>query len=209
MTTQLETEDTITAVLSDFIGSGATPLLQTSTHTAFLTHLLKSPLPAPFTGLDASRPWLIYWACHSLALFDGELDGSAKTRIVDTLKRFQNVDGGFGGGPGQLSHLAPTYASVAALCYVGEEGWAAIDRSVSLLSFSFAQNEVLTHSFRLRQSWPVSLLVVFEATRRIIRHAYWRRGRCSVSFVDFPFFTMRIRLLSTIDTSFTVDVTAL
>jgi len=138
LTTQLETEDTITAVLSDFIGSIASPLLQTSTHTAFLTHLLKSPLPAPFTGLDASRPWLLYWACHSLALFDGELDGGAKSRIVETLKRFQNVDGGFGGGPGQLSHLAPTYASVAALSYVGEDGWAAIDRLVELFWSPFA-----------------------------------------------------------------------
>lgn len=81
-----------------------------------------------FTGLDASRPWLLYWAVHSLALFDGELDAVAKSRIVDTLKRFQNPDGGFGGGPGQLSHLAPTYASVATLCYIGEEGWKAIDR---------------------------------------------------------------------------------
>lgn len=126
--TQIETENIITAVLTEHMGSGASPLLQTSSHTAYLTRLLKSPLPMPFTGLDASRPWLLYWTVHSLALFDGELDPTAKSRVVETLKKFQNPDGGFGGGPGQLSHLAPTYASVATLCYVGEAGWEAIDR---------------------------------------------------------------------------------
>lgn len=35
--------------------------------------------------------------------------------IVDFLKCCQNADGGFGGGPGQLSHLATTYAGVMAL----------------------------------------------------------------------------------------------
>ncbi|GAA6006154.1 hypothetical protein JCM11491_002052 [Sporobolomyces phaffii] len=126
---QAETENVITRVLTEHIGSGASPLLQNSSHTAFLTRLLKSPLPMHFTGLDASRPWLLYWTLHSLALFDGELDASAKSRVVETLTRFQNPDGGFGGGPNQLSHLAPTYASVAALCYVGEAGWKAIDRA--------------------------------------------------------------------------------
>ncbi|GAA5975372.1 hypothetical protein JCM5350_006456 [Sporobolomyces pararoseus] len=126
--TQTETENIISRVLTEHIGSGASPLLQTSSHANFLTRLLKNPLPMQFTGLDASRPWLLYWTVHSLALFEGELDSIAKGRIVETLKQFQNPDGGFGGGPGQLSHLAPTYASVATLCYVGEEGWNAIDR---------------------------------------------------------------------------------
>lgn len=110
------------------MGSNSSPLLQTSSHTAFLTRLLKSPLPMHFTGLDASRPWLLYWTVHSLALFDGELDAPAKLRIVETLQKFQNTDGGFGGGPGQLSHLAPTYAAVATLCYIGEPGWKMINR---------------------------------------------------------------------------------
>lgn len=34
--------------------------------------------------------------------------------------RCQNEDGGFGGGPGQLSHLAPTYAAVCALITLGQ-----------------------------------------------------------------------------------------
>ena len=32
----------------------------------------------------------------------------------------QNKDGGFGGGPGQISHLATTYAAVNALAIMGK-----------------------------------------------------------------------------------------
>lgn len=36
---------------------------------------------------------------------------------------------GYGGGPGQLSHLAPTYSAIAALVELEtDEAWAAIDR---------------------------------------------------------------------------------
>lgn len=35
--------------------------------------------------------------------------------------RRQHPDGGFGGGPFQLAHLAPTYAAVAALVTLGGE----------------------------------------------------------------------------------------
>ncbi|GAA5906746.1 protein farnesyltransferase [Sporobolomyces salmoneus] len=145
---QTETENQISAVLTEFIGSGSSPLLDVASHTAFVSRLLKYPLPMHFTGLDASRPWLLYWTVHSLALFDGELDSAAKSRIVETLKRFQNPDGGFGGGPGQLSHLAPTYASVATLCYVGEAGWNAIDRASLyrfLLSVKQADGSFVMH----------------------------------------------------------------
>lgn len=42
---------------------------------------------------------------------------------------FQHPDGGFGGGPGQLAHLLPTYASVMTLAIVGSPAaWAQIDR---------------------------------------------------------------------------------
>uniref|UniRef100_A0A8C6ZVQ9 Prenyltransferase alpha-alpha toroid domain-containing protein n=1 Tax=Nothoprocta perdicaria TaxID=30464 RepID=A0A8C6ZVQ9_NOTPE len=37
------------------------------------------------------------------------------------LRRCQSPQGGFGGGPGQQPHLAPTYAAVNALCIIGTE----------------------------------------------------------------------------------------
>ena len=42
-----------------------------------------------------------------------------KPRFVDFLKRCQNFSGGFGGGPQQLSHLAPSFAAVSALKILG------------------------------------------------------------------------------------------
>jgi len=49
--------------------------------------------------------------------------------VIDTLRPVQNKTGGFGGGHGQFSHLATTYASVLSLVMVGgEEALALIDR---------------------------------------------------------------------------------
>ena len=46
----------------------------------------------------------------------------------------QHPDGGFGGGPGQLAHILPTYASICSLAIVGHAGegggWDQIDRLV-------------------------------------------------------------------------------
>ncbi|GAA5946877.1 hypothetical protein JCM3775_000934 [Rhodotorula graminis] len=125
---QHEAEQSISHLLTDHLAATAPPAIHRDSHSRYLTKLLTSPLPKHFVGLDASRPWILYWSIHSLALLDGELDPDAQRRVVDTLNRCQNPDGGFGGGPGQLSHLAPTYAAVCALAYTGEQGWNSIDR---------------------------------------------------------------------------------
>lgn len=58
--------------------------------------------------------------------------------IIDFIEyhyRCQNPSGGFGGGPGQISHLAPTYAAVNALIILGtEEAYKVINRFVHYLS---------------------------------------------------------------------------
>lgn len=89
-----------------------------------------------FEVLDASRPWICYWNSHSLDLLGYSLaddkDTTLVQRMVDFLgTRCQNKDstGGFGGGPGQLSHLAPTYASINCLAILGtQEAFECIDR---------------------------------------------------------------------------------
>ena len=83
--------------------------------------------------LDASRPWLIYWMLHSLALLDALPDDpDFDARVVSTLShmaRKQTCRGGYGGGPQQLPHCAPTYAAILALLTVGtEEAYRSIDR---------------------------------------------------------------------------------
>ena len=49
--------------------------------------------------------------------------------MIEFLSLCQNTDGGFGGGPGQFSHLAPTYAAINALAIIGtKEAFTAINR---------------------------------------------------------------------------------
>lgn len=71
----------------------------------------------------------MYWAVHALELLEVKLNEQEAENIIDFLKRCQNPAGGFGGGPGQYSHLAPTYAAVNALAIVGtKEAYDVINR---------------------------------------------------------------------------------
>jgi protein farnesyltransferase subunit beta len=91
---------------------------------------------AGFSSLDASRPWIVYWIVHSLALLEYPLPPApSRTAIISFLASCQHPEGGFGGGPYQLAHLATTYAAVAALVTIGGEDALAIVNRDSLLSF--------------------------------------------------------------------------
>jgi len=72
-------------------------------------------------------------------MLDVSLDRSGRQRCIATLLSFQNPTGGFGGGPGQISHLAATYAAVSTLGLLtsgahdlgdgtGMEVWETVDR---------------------------------------------------------------------------------
>lgn len=129
------------------------PALGKQLHVNYLARNLFQ-LPAPFVSLDASRPWMVYWMLHSIDLLGIALDEGTKAKCVDpnyhrdtirakeltphlfarwvprgieTILSFQHPSGGFGGGPGQLAHLLPTYAAVCSLVMLGG-GWDRIDR---------------------------------------------------------------------------------
>jgi protein farnesyltransferase subunit beta len=85
---------------------------------------------AGFISLDASRPWICYWILHGLALLQApppqNISGS---QVITFLQACQHASGGYGGGPGHLPHLAPTYAAVCALLTLGgQEAYDSIDR---------------------------------------------------------------------------------
>lgn len=114
-------------------GSAATlnrfgvPHLDRARHARFL-HRSLEPLPSTFVGYDPSRPWLLFWCLNSLSLL-GEDVSVYRDRLVDTARSMQNASGGFGGGHGQSSHLATTYAVVMSLAIVGGEScYECIDR---------------------------------------------------------------------------------
>lgn len=100
------------------------PHLNREKHIPFLESNL-GRLPAPYVAIDASRPWVFYWIMGGLS-FLGEDVSKYKQRLMDTVQPLQNPTGGFGGGHGQLSHGAGTYAALLALAAVG--GLEVVDR---------------------------------------------------------------------------------
>lgn len=107
------------------LDASGNPRLMREKHVAYLLRGLRSLSPG-YVSLDASRPWLCYWILHSLDLLDA-LPVEWLPACVRQLDRCQT--GGFGGGPQQLSHCAPTYAAVLALCIIGtEQALRTIDR---------------------------------------------------------------------------------
>lgn len=99
-------------------------------------------LPQSYSCLDASRPWLIYWILHGLWCLKDLPDASTLSKVVNFLAKCQNKDGGYGGGPGQFSHLGATYAAVNALSIIGtDEAYNSIDRS-ALQNFIWSVREV-------------------------------------------------------------------
>ncbi len=74
-------------------------------------------------------PWICYWILQALDILDYPLNESYQSRIINTLARCQNENGGFGGGINQEAHLACTYAAVSALAILGTgEAFSIIDR---------------------------------------------------------------------------------
>uniref|UniRef100_A0A7N1A0S1 Protein farnesyltransferase subunit beta n=1 Tax=Kalanchoe fedtschenkoi TaxID=63787 RepID=A0A7N1A0S1_KALFE len=95
--------------------------LRRDNHIEYLNKGLRQ-LPASFCTLDANRPWLCYWIVHSLALLGESIDDAdLEDNAIDFLSRCQDQNGGYGGGPGQLPHLATTYAAVNSLITIGGE----------------------------------------------------------------------------------------
>ncbi|KAL0941898.1 prenyltransferase and squalene oxidase [Colletotrichum truncatum] len=103
------------------------PALLRDNHIKFLQKQL-GRFPAPYVAADASRPWFLYWSLNALALL-GYDTAVYREDLIKTVGTMQNPGGGIGGGHGQNSHLATTYAVVLALAIVGgEDAYDAIDR---------------------------------------------------------------------------------
>uniref|UniRef100_A0A1J3GHD2 Protein farnesyltransferase subunit beta n=1 Tax=Noccaea caerulescens TaxID=107243 RepID=A0A1J3GHD2_NOCCA len=88
-----------------------------------------------FASLDANRPWLCYWILHSIALLGESVDDELEKNAIDFLGRCQGSDGGYGGGPGQLPHLATSYAAVNALVTLGGDRALTSINRVNMSSF--------------------------------------------------------------------------
>lgn len=123
---QRQVEDSL---ISIYQSSPASLDLERFAHFQYLTNLSHT-LPRHYSSLDASRTWMVYWILHSIdtlnlmSQINHDLD-----RFVNFLTLCQHGKGGFGGGPGQMAHLAPSYAAVMAIATIGtKEAFDVIDR---------------------------------------------------------------------------------
>ncbi|GLU11269.1 hypothetical protein SLE2022_280260 [Rubroshorea leprosula] len=133
--------------------------LQRDEHVEYLTGGLRL-LPPSFCSLDASRPWLCYWILHSIALLGDFVDDDMEDNVIDFLSRCQDPDGGYGGGPGQMPHLATNYAAVNALVTLGGEK--------ALLSI----NREKMYSFLQRMKDPSGAFRMHDAGEIDVRACY-------------------------------------
>ncbi|KAM0278993.1 hypothetical protein ACHAQH_004861 [Verticillium albo-atrum] len=103
------------------------PRLRREAHAKYL-HKQLGKLPAPYLIADASRPWFLFWSLNGLALL-GEDVSIYRQQLIDTARSMQNPSGGFGGGHGQTSHLATSFAMILSIAIVGgEELYEVVDR---------------------------------------------------------------------------------
>ena len=97
------------------LNSQGIPRLNQEDHVRFLKYAIQNAKHIPY---DALRPWVIYWSLTGLSVLGADLT-EWRDRVWETCASMQNPSGGFGGGHGQISHAAPSYAVVLSLAMVG------------------------------------------------------------------------------------------
>lgn len=101
-------------------------------HLNYLQYAINNSYPSQLTALDASQPWMVYWIMNSLKVLDPEsFTDEYKLKIVNKFEQISAQGGPYGGGPNQLPHIAGTYATINALCLVGnyKDSWSKINRT--------------------------------------------------------------------------------
>ncbi|KAK9351874.1 terpenoid cyclases/protein prenyltransferase alpha-alpha toroid [Lipomyces doorenjongii] len=125
------TQDEVARMCAGLIPDGQLTVLQRQLHADFLKIPMSFQLPPNYTGLDASKPWLMYWPLHALEVLDPDNQtDDILSRIGPSIMACLNeIEGAFGGGNGQIAHLAATYASLNALAISRDEHvWSQINR---------------------------------------------------------------------------------
>ncbi|KAJ7974562.1 Protein farnesyltransferase subunit beta [Quillaja saponaria] len=135
--------------------------LQRDNHLQFLNKGLRYLGPS-FCVLDANRPWLCYWILHSIALLGDCVEDELEDNIIDFLNRCQDPNGGYGGGPGQMPHLATTYAAVNSLITLGgQKSLTSINRDK--LSMFLRQMKHLSGGFRMHDAGEIDVRACYTA----------------------------------------------
>lgn len=100
---------------NELLSKETKPLLKES-HLQYLQFAFTAQFPSNLTALDASQPWMLYWIANSLKILSPEsLSEDLQRRISKKLFEISPDGGPFGGGVGQIPHIAGTYAAINAL----------------------------------------------------------------------------------------------
>ncbi|KAL4952057.1 terpenoid cyclases/protein prenyltransferase alpha-alpha toroid [Aspergillus filifer] len=148
---------------------GVPPLMRDE-HIGYLYDSLEE-YPAGFVAMDASRPWMVMWGLAALSLFGEDLSRH-RERAVSTIAPMQNPTGGFGGGHGQISHCASSYAAVLSLAMVGGED------AMNLI------NRQAMWQWLGRLKKPDGGIAVFDGGEEDVRGAYC--AMVIISLLDLP-----------------------
>ena len=137
-------------------------VLQREAHVEYLLKSLRR-LSAGHVVLDASRCWLCYWIVHSLSLLGEALPEDVATDVVAFLSLCQSPEGGFGGGPGQMPHLAPTYAAVCCLADIATEGALHVVNRHTMHAFLKSCKDNETNGYRMHVGGETDVRGCFTA----------------------------------------------
>ncbi|KAL3526424.1 hypothetical protein ACH5RR_011080 [Cinchona calisaya] len=130
-------------------------------HLQYLTHGLRQLGPS-FSVLDANRPWICYWILHSIALLGDSVDAELENNTIEFLRRCQDPDGGYGGGPGQMPHLATTYAAVNSLITLGGHRSLSSINRLKLRTFLLRMKDA-SGGFRMHDGGEVDVRACYTA----------------------------------------------
>lgn len=134
----------------------ALPNIHRLQHIKFLETKLRT-LTTYYECLDSSRPWLIYWILNAAHLLNFRFPDELLSRVIKFLIKCRSKDGGFGGGPGQIAHLATTYGAVNALCIIGTQAaYDAINKPM-LLKFLYRVREDEIGAFRMENDGEIDV----------------------------------------------------
>ena len=136
------------------------PRLMRERHVAYLMKGLGG-LGGSYVALDASRPWLCYWVLHGMDLLDA-LPEEKIDDCVATLAKCRSPTGGYGGGPQQLAHCAPTYAASLAIAVLGtRRAYESVDRK-GLYAFLLSMKDP-SGGFRMHDDGEVDVRGTYTA----------------------------------------------
>ena len=110
-----------------------------------------------------TQSWIIYWITHSLALLEQQASiDDVATDVIEFLKECSHPEGGYGGGPGQIAHVATTFASVNALITINsDEALESIDR-LGLVKFLHRMKQD-DGSFRMHDQGEIDSRAIYCA----------------------------------------------